>query len=391
VFLYNYNTKKCISRHKFNFGFNGDWLAGKKEASEFAKKALEEFDGLIKSVILLGSFVRGDSKPESDIDIFVILDDTFTEFNQDKIEFIEGKLREIASSVSEKLSIMPLLTLTEFTDYAREGHPIVYALIKEGIPIYDVGFFIPWKRLLKAGKIPRTREALENYIDSSLKKISRAKTVKLLIVVEDCYYSMIQSAQAVLMQMGLDPPVPRRTYEALREYLVRPGILEGYYAEWLREIVDIRKKVEHKKLIELPGEQVDRWISRAEKFVKKMLSIYNMMEAKKREKILEKTYKTLQRAVAEALKRKHGLSEKLEVEEVEKTLGMTLREALEKEWVESGKIDKEYLYLWDKIEKLYKTITNKKKTSPLGEEVYTLREDTRRFIIKLNRSLDKNL
>ena len=359
-----------------------------KEAKEFAKKVLEKFDGIIKSIVLMGSVVRGEFKPESDIDVFVIIDDTLPDFTPEKQEQIDEELEKIAKTVSEKLSIQPSYTLTEFTDYARNGHPIVYNFIKEGLPIYDAGFFMPWKRLLEAGKIPRTREAIESYMESAPKKINRAKTVKLLMLAEDCYYAMLNSAQAVLMFMGLEPPVPSKAYEEVKKYLVEPGILEPEYAEWLKEIIEIRKKIEHKKLLEVSGSFVDEWIEKAEKFVDKMFSLLNALEIRKREKVLERTHEVMHKAVATALKSLHKLPEELSIDELESKLGMSLPEAFKKELVDTGKVNPYYLDLWKKIENLKKEVIDEKKIEKLkSDEVYQLREEVRKLIHELAKTV----
>jgi len=355
-----------------------------EEVKQFAKKVLDKFNGLIKSIVVMGSVVRGEFKPESDIDVFVIIDDTTGEITPEKQEEIDDEIEKIAKSVSEKLSVQPSYTLTEFTDYARNGHPIIYNFIKEGLAVYDTGFFMPWKRLLESGKIPRTREAIESYMESAPQKITRAKTVKLLMLAEDCYYAMLNSAQAVLMFMGLEPPVPSKAYEEVKKYLVEPGILEPEYAEWLKEIVEIRKQIEHKKLLDVQGSFVDEWIEKAEKFVDKMFALLNVLELKKREKVLERTHEVMQKAVATALKSLHKMPEETTIEELEKRLGMKLPEAFEKELISTGKVDRYYLDLWKQIENLKKEVIDEKKFEKLkSEEVYQLREEVRKLIHEL--------
>jgi len=250
--------------------------------------------------------------------------------------------------------------------------------------VYDTGFFMPWKRLLESGKIPRTREAIESYMESAPQKINRAKTVKLLMLAEDCYYAMLNSAQAVLMFMGLEPPVPSKVYEEVKKYLVEPGILEPEYAEWLKEIVEIRKQIEHKKLLDVQGSFVDEWIEKAEKFVDKMFALLNVLELKKREKVLERTHEVMQKAVATALKSLHKMPEETTIEELEKRLGMKLPEAFEKELVSTGKVERYYLDLWKQIENLKKEVIDEKKLEKLkSEEVYQLREEVRKLIHEL--------
>lgn len=354
----------------------------------FSKKCLEKYGNLIKSIVVFGSVARGEEKAESDIDVLIIIDDTLEDLPPERLEEIDKDIESLAKNVSAKISLQPLYTLTEFFDYARSGHPIVYNFIKEGEPIYDTGFFMPWKRLLKMGKIQGTREAIESYMEDVPKKIVRAKTVKLLMLAEDCYYAIVNSAQAVLMFMGIEPPVPSKLYEEFKEYLVKPGIVEEEYADYIKEIIKIRKDIEHKKLLEVSGEFVDSWIEKAEKFVDKMFKILNVLEIKKKEKILERTYEVLHKAVATALKELHKLPENTEISEVEKVLGVSLKEAFKKDFISTGKINPYYLEIWDRVEEARKKVFEEKNFEPLkGNEVEQLREYVRKLINDLSRCL----
>ena len=359
-----------------------------QEAKEFAKRVLDKYGNLVKSIVLMGSVVRGEFKPESDIDIIVILDDTIEELSRDKLEAIDDDLEKIAKSISDKISVQPSYTLTEFVDYAKSGHPIVYNFIKEGEPLFDAGFFMPWKRLLKLGKIQGTREAIENYMEDAPKKLARAKTVKLLMLAEDCYYAMVNSTQAVLMFMGLEPPVPSKLYEEVMEYLVKPGLLEEEYAKWLKEIVQIRKDIEHKKLLEVKGEFVDQWIERAEKYVEKMFNLLNALEIRKKEKILERTHEVMIKAAATAIKALHKLPENMQIDELEKHLGISIRDAFKRDFIDSKRIEGYYFDIWKRIEELKKEVIDEKKFEKLkGNEVEQLREYVRKLIHELSRAL----
>ena len=363
-------------------------------AKKFAQKVLEKYKDLVKAIIMMGSVAREEFKPKSDIDIFVILDDTKQKLTAGMLDKIDMELEKIAESIPEAqliekkndkeekvclLSIQPSYTLTEFWDYARIGHPIIYNFIKEGIPIYDTGFFAPIKKLLEMGKITATREAIENYMENAPKKLMRAKTVKLLILAEDCYYAMLNSAQAVLMFMGLEPPVPSKAYEEVKKHLVDTGLLDQKYADWLKEIIEIRKKIEHKELLEVSGTFVDEWIKKAEEFIGKMFGLLSALEIRKREKILERTHEVLQKAVVTALK-----SLKKEVK------GENLFDLFKKELVEKGMVESYYLNVWKRIEELKRLADEKQFDKIPDREVYQLREHVRRLIRDLAKVLKKS-
>jgi predicted nucleotidyltransferase/uncharacterized protein (UPF0332 family) len=358
-----------------------------KKVKKFSEKVLEKYGKLIKCIVMMGSVAREEFKPTSDIDVFVVIDDTLQEITPELHEKIDDDLEKIAEEISERISVQPSYTLTEFTDYARVCHPIIYNFIKEGVAIYDTGFFSPWKRLLLAGRIPGTREAIESYMEGAPKKIMRAKTVKLLMLAEDCYYAMLNTAQAVLMFMGLSPPVPSKAYDDVMEYLVKPGILEKEYAEWLKEIIEIRKKIEHKELQDVTGAFVDEWIEKSEKFINKMFGLLNALEIRKREKVLERTHEVMLKAVATAIKTLHKLPEETTQEELVKKIGMPLQDAFRKEFIDTKKIGSYYLDVWKKIEDMMKLVEEKKSEKLPEKDVYEMREYVRKLIHDLAKVL----
>ncbi len=338
-------------------------------AKKFAQQVLKKFRPYIVSIVVMGSVVRKEAKESSDIDIFLILNDATQKLTQEVIANIDAEINKIAKEISERISVQPSYTLTEFWDYVRQGHPIIYNFIKEGIPLYGEEFFVPIKKLLEMGKITPTREAIQKYIESAPKKLMRAKAVKLLMIAEDCYYAMIDTAQAVLMFMGIEPPVPSKVADALENYLVKPGLIEKKYADWVREIVELRKKIEHRELTEVSGSFVDEWLRRAEEFVNKMLLILGALEQKKKEVVIKKISEVMTKAVETALK---------ELEKFKQD--KPLKEQFKEELVDKGKVKQYYLEVWDRVEELQQLIGTKKLIEIPLKEIYDIREIIRKLI-----------
>ncbi|MCX8178846.1 MAG: nucleotidyltransferase domain-containing protein [Candidatus Aenigmarchaeota archaeon] len=345
-----------------------------KYAEEFKKKVLEKYGDKVKCIVMMGSAARNEFKKTSDIDFFVIIDDTEMPLDQAEKAKIDADILKIAQEISPAMSFQPLYTLTEFMEYARIAHPIIYNFIKEGRALYDVGFFTPFQRLLQQGKIPTTREAIENYMSDAPKKINRAKTVKLLMLTEDCFYAILNTAQAVLMFIGNEPPVPNKAYEEFKKHLVDTGIVEEKYAIWLKDIVDVRKKIEHKEIMDVTGAFVDEWIQKSEEFVNKMYEVLSMLEQRKKEKVLEKSYEVMKKAIIAALKQMNK-----EVDE------NSIDEAFRKELIESGKLNSHYFDVWRKIE-IMKSLVDQNKSDKIDhKDVYRMRDYVKDFIRDLSR------
>lgn len=229
------------------------------------------------------------------------------------------------------------------------------------------------------GRIPSTREAIESYMEGAPKKLMRAKTVKLLMLAEDCYYAMLNTTQAVLMFMGLAPPVPNKAYEDVKKFLVEPGILEPQYAEWLKEIIEVRKKIEHKEMMEAQGAFVDEWLEKAEKYVEKMFGLLNALELRKREKILERTHEVMHKAAITALKSLKKMPEK----------ESQIPSVFKRELVDSKLIEGYYWDIWKRIDDMKKKIDSDKKfiKELPDKDIYQSREYIRKMIRDLAKVL----
>lgn len=348
-----------------------------KHVETLKERILKKYGDKIKCVVMMGSVARGEFKSKSDVDVFIVLDDTEKPIEFNEKSKIDSDIVKMAKEISPAISVQPLYTLTEFMDYARIGHPIIYNFIKEGKAVYDTGFFTPFKRLLEMGRIPATREAIESYMEGAPKKLMRAKTVKLLMLAEDCYYAMLNTAQAILMFIGVEPPVPGKAYDEVKKYLVEPGILEQKYAEWLKEIIDIRKKIEHKELMDVTGAFVDEWIAKSEEFVNKMFQLLSILEAKKKEKVLERTYEVMHKAAIAALKTLHKLPED----------ESKIPDVFKKELIDTQKIEGYYWDIWKKVE-VMKDLLGQQRSDKIEEkEVYKMREYVRNMIRDLAKVL----
>lgn len=349
-----------------------------KYAQDLKNKILKKYGERIKCIVMMGSAARNEFKKTSDLDIFVVIDDTDKPMQLEEKQKIDADILKMAQEISPAVSFQPLYTLTEFMDYARIAHPIIYNFIKEGKALYDTGFFTPFQRLLKQGKIPTTREAIESYMSDAPKKLQRAKAVKLLMLTEDCFYAIVNSAQAVLMFMGLEPPIPNKLYEEFKKYLVEPGVVEDKYAEWVREIVEIRKKIEHKELINVSGSLVDEWIAKSEEFINKMYDLLSTLEVRKKEKVLERTYEVMHKAALAALKT-------LNVQTNESNLA----DAFKRELIDKGMIEDYYWDIWKKVE-IMKSLLDQKKSEKLDQrEVYRMRDYVKNLIRDLSRVVEE--
>jgi uncharacterized protein (UPF0332 family)/predicted nucleotidyltransferase len=273
-----------------------------KTSVSFSDEINKKFPEYIISVIIFGSWSRGEASPASDYDLAVIVDDT----DLKEMTRVEAKQRLFsivnltARKMSEKFTIQAYL-LTEFWDYLRKANPVIFTLLRDGVPIYDRGLFIPWKLLLKMGKITPTPEAIETFISSARLLGKQIESKLEEIVVENIYYLMLNPAQALLMLSGVSPATYSETPVLLRKHFGAKKIMPMKYIKWLEEIVELRKKVEHKKE-EITGKALDSHWKRAEEYLAFMEELFQRMKEEKSKKSLMEIDRAFSKTVKETLR-----------------------------------------------------------------------------------------
>ncbi|RLJ06057.1 MAG: hypothetical protein DRP13_02770 [Candidatus Aenigmatarchaeota archaeon] len=347
----------------------------------FTKEILKKYGPVIRSIVLFGSTARGTSKLESDIDVFVIVDDTRHRISPLMKEKMEEDFEKIAKKISRHLSVQQPYLLTEFWGMVREGHPIVFNFIREGVPVFDKDIFVPIKRLLQMGEIKPSKEAVEKFIERGPKRIKRVQNALVYMVVEDCYYAMLESAQAVLMFLGKIPPRPPDAAKTLRKTLVEMKLLEEEYVKYLEDVIKLRKDVEHKRIKKVSGKEVDEWIKKTKAFVKKMQDLIIKIEILKRENMVEKSYAIMTETALTLLKA---------MRKVPKT-GEDLKDYFEKHLVKAGLVSNKYFDVFCELEKMHQLVKKGKIMELPKQDILLYREYVRKFIHEAGRLMKKNI
>lgn len=357
----------------------------KKERIEilktFTKEVLKKYGPVVRSIVLFGSTARGTSKLESDIDVFVIVDDTRHRISPMMKEKMEEDFEKIAKKISRHLSVQQPYLLTEFWGMVREGHPIVFNFIREGVPVFDKDIFVPIKRLLQMGEIKPSKEAVEKFIERGPKRIKRVQNALVYMVVEDCYYAMLESAQAVLMFLGKTPPRPPDAADTLRKTLVEMGFLEEEYVKYLEDVIKLRKNVEHKRTRRITGKEVDEWIKKTKAFVKKMQDLIVKIEILKRENMIEKSYAIMTETALTLLKAMKKLPEKEE----------DIKDYFEKHLVKTGMISNKYFDVFCELEKMHQLVKKGKIMELPKQDILLYREYVRKFIHEAGKLMKKKI
>lgn len=348
-----------------------------KSSEEFKEKILGMFKAYIKSIIVFGSFMKGQGTGKSDVDVYIIFDDTkmpLQKFDEIRSK-IDDDIYKVASSIDPRLHPQPILALTEFIKGIRYTNPVFFNIIREGYAIYDTGFFIPMRKLLEWGEFPVTPEAAHMRMEGVPRRIARVKNVKVYIIAEDLYYAMLDAAQAALMFIGVGPPAPKNSAKEVRQHLVDTGLLEEEYAQMLEDINIFRKKVEYKEVKDISGQEVDEWIKKTERYVERFEKLLNDLETQRKAYDIKKSYDIMVNASAAALKSLKKLPKEPE----------KLPEAFKKYLIDAGLVNPTYSDVFGKVIELRKMLEEKKLDKVKDRDIYMNKEYVRRFVSEVSK------
>ncbi|MFZ5955277.1 MAG: nucleotidyltransferase domain-containing protein [Nanoarchaeota archaeon] len=291
---------------------------------------LRKFEKYVTTYVIAGSLIRGEAKSTSDVDVFIVIDDTDVK-RMSRLELKE-KIRSIVYSfIQEATAIagvknilnVQVYLLTEFWDSVKDAHPVMFTFIRDGVPLYDRGAFLPWKSLLKMGKIRPSPEAIDMFMSAG-DKLEEAINRRLIdIVVYDIYWGVLTSTQGLLMLYGLAPPTPKETVKLVRETLCeKEKILEKRYVDIFEKIITYYKDYEHGKIKESSGSEIDKFTKDSLDYMKRLKELRLQIEKRVQKKSIEEIYKEVF-DMLEALLRKN--SEKALIDEFEDKLVKTGR------------------------------------------------------------------
>ncbi|MCX6742296.1 MAG: nucleotidyltransferase domain-containing protein [Candidatus Pacearchaeota archaeon] len=263
---------------------------------------LRKFEKYVVSYVVAGSLVRGKAIETSDIDIFVVIDDTDVK-RMSRFELKE-KLRSIIWSyimeaeelagVKNKLSPQ-IYILTEFWESVKDAHPVIFTFIRDGVPLYDRGAFMPWKLLLRMGKIKPSPEAIDMFMSLGEKVAENVRMRLNEILAQDIFWGVVTPSQAVLMLYGMAPPTPKEIQEGefRRVFVDKEKLLEPKYADMLERIVKAYKKYEHDPKVITSGKEIDEMLADSTEYIKRLKELMKQVEQKMAKKEVAEVYSSV--------------------------------------------------------------------------------------------------
>jgi len=367
-------------------------LAAVKIAEIHKEMVLKKFEKYIVSYVLAGSLIQGKATPKSDIDVFIVIDDTDVK-RMTRAE-LKDKLRAIIigmgieagelTGIMNKLNIQVYI-LTDFWDSIREANPIIFTFLRDGVPFYDRGIFMPWKQLLQMGRIKPSSEAIELYMSSGDQLISRIKFKLREIGMEDTFWAILTPTQAAIMLYGVPPPTPKETPGVMRELFVKKErLIEEEYVKILERNIDLRKALEHGDKKEMTGAEIDKLLADSEKYLKRLDKLFKEIEKIKEKESMLHIYDSTVTMIRDVLK----------LEGIERVNDLEIVKIFEDELISEGKIPAKFLRILNAVIKAKKDYDDNKLTKAEVDKVKKESNEFTKFLVeymqrKRGRELDK--
>ncbi len=279
--------------------YDKGFLGALRVAEIHKSLVLQKFEKYVVSYVMGGSLVRGDATKTSDVDVFVIINDTDVK-RMPRLELKErlrGIIYQYVVQASELAGVKNKLEpqiylLTDFWDAVKDAHPVMFTFIRDGVPIYDRGTFMPWKSLLKMGKLKPSPEAIDMFMSMGDEVIPRSKRMLLSEVFTNIFWGVTTPAQALLMLYGLPPPnAKKELLHHFKKEFYNTKMVEKKYVDFIENVISTWRDYEHGKIKEISGKEIDKMLSNMEDYLKRMKELREQIEKKVQEKTIEEIYK----------------------------------------------------------------------------------------------------
>ncbi len=287
--------------------YGEEWLKTLRALEIHKMQTLKKFEKYVIAYVFAGSMVRGESEPTSDVDTYIVIDDT--DVTRMAATELISKLRHIIYGMvpesCEVAGVRPgkihpqIYVLTDMWNSIKSANPVIFTLLREGIPLYDRGMFTPWKILLKRGKVTPTPESIDSYMKMGRQMLDRVKFKFREIGEADLWWATVTPAQGALMLVGVPPPVPRAVADEVRQYFVNKGLLEEKYAKTIEETVKLFKDIEHGRVKEVDPKLISRLLVDVNAYLERMDKLFEKLEATQAKDEIKDLYnKAIENAIA---------------------------------------------------------------------------------------------
>ena len=254
--------------------------------------------------------------------------------------------------------------MTDFWEGIKDANPVFFTLLRDGVPLYDRGVFVPWKLMLEMGRIKPSPEAIDVFMSTGERILESVQYRLRDILEKDIYWAVLNPSQAALMLYGVNPPTPKETIDLMDEIFVKKEkLLEKKYVEILAGIRKWYKDLEHEKIKKITGKEIDALLKESEDYLARIRKLFDQIEKKKEEEDIVQIHDAARKVVSDVLSLNKIKSKDLE-------FGLS-------KLANKNELDKKFLVI-------FKDLTNAKAEYKKGKlsraEIDKVRKESRLFI-----------
>ena len=150
---------------------------------------------------------------------------------------------------------------------------------------------MPWKSLLRMGKLKPSPEAIDMFMSMGDGVIPRSKRTLLTEIFTNIFWGITTPAQAMLMLAGCPPPNAKK--ELVRDFkkeFVDTKMIEKKYLDFLEKVIATWRDYEHEKIKEISGKEIDALLKETEDFLKRLKELRKQIDKKSQEQTINKIY-----------------------------------------------------------------------------------------------------
>ncbi|MBR9689522.1 MAG: hypothetical protein GOV01_01320 [Candidatus Altiarchaeota archaeon] len=244
---------------------------------DFVSIVSKKFGSFIKAVAVFGSFAKKKEKDASDIDIFVIVDDSFAPL--DKALYLAFQSEMTLISRKYPKFHLNTITISQFWDSTRRGDPLAIQVLRDGIALVDSGFFSPLKRLLIQGKIKPTTEAISATLSRAFFNLNSYGNA-LLGAANALYWATVEASHAGIMRYGRVPGSPWEISTLLKETLVKDKVITIEDVKIYEEVFALEKGMSKGEVTYVDSKTLEDLHEKVVGFVTKIDSWVNVQNIK---------------------------------------------------------------------------------------------------------------
>lgn len=231
--------------------------AERRAVACFCEELERALPGRVQRLILYGSKARGDTHPESDVDLLVVVDYRTQE--------VEDTILDLTARPWEDGVYLEVLEMTP-ADLAAQcalGTPFIRNVAEEGIPLKG--------EPITVGE-GQPQEIVQQFLKSARERIQQATLMQpsqfLGAAMSLVYYAFLDAADAALAARGIRTRSHSGTVSLFGLHFVRTGEVDKKYERWFQRALQYRMEADYERRRDFTPEQVEEAIAQAEEFIR---------------------------------------------------------------------------------------------------------------------------